>query len=90
MKYVSFSIFLSTLFTCKRLWAWFEASGVCYTIRAGSSPGLLLGILLLPGHGDPAALHLQAWSLHALQQFIDGVDVGVGQPKALDLGLGGS
>ena len=25
-----------------------------------------------------------------IQQFIDGVDVGVGQLKALDLGLGGS
>jgi hypothetical protein len=33
-------------------------------------------------HGDPAALV----TLHKLQQFIDGVDVGVGQLKALNLG----
>ena len=41
-------------------------------------------------HEDPAALDLQDWSLHTLQQFIDRVDVGVGQLKALNLGLGGS
>jgi hypothetical protein len=36
-------------------------------------------------HGDPAALDLQDWSLHMYQQFIDGMVVGVGQLKALDL-----
>ena len=36
-------------------------------------------------HECPAALNLQDWPLHTLQQFIDGVDVGVGQFKALDL-----
>ena len=41
-------------------------------------------------HGDPAALDLQGWSLPVLQQFIDGVDVGVGQYVVLDLGLGRS
>ena len=41
-------------------------------------------------HGDPAALDLQDWPLSELQQFIDGVDVGVGQFKALGLGVGGS
>ena len=41
-------------------------------------------------HGGPAALDLQDWSLHSLQQFIDGVDVVVGRLRALDLGLGGS
>ena len=35
-------------------------------------------------HGDPAALDLQDWPLHMLQQFIDEVDVEVGQFKALD------
>lgn len=29
-------------------------------------------------------------SLHILQQIIDGVDIGVGQLKVLDVGLGGS
>ena len=39
---------------------------------------------------DPAALDLQGWSLQRLQQFTDWVDVGVGQLKTLDLGLGSS
>lgn len=43
-----------------------------------------LDILLLP----PAALGLQDRSLHVFQQFIDGVDVGVGFLIALVLGLG--
>ena len=34
--------------------------------------------------GDPTASELQDW-LHALQQTIDEVDVGVGQLKVLDL-----
>ena len=38
-------------------------------------------------HEDPVALHLQDQALQRLQQFIDGVDVGVGQLKAPDLGL---
>lgn len=39
-------------------------------------------------HGDPVALVLQGGLLHLLQQLhIDGVNVGVGQLKALDLGL---
>jgi hypothetical protein len=41
-------------------------------------------------HRDPAALDLQDPSFHMLQLIIDGVDAGVRQPKALDLGLGGS
>ena len=41
-------------------------------------------------HGDLVALDLQDQLLHTLQQFIDGIDVGVGQLKSLDLGLGGS
>ena len=41
-------------------------------------------------HGDPAVLVLQDKPLHVFQQFIDGVDGGVGQLKALDLGLCGS
>ena len=41
-------------------------------------------------HRDLTALAMQNWPLHVLQQFISGADVGVGQLKALDLGLGGS
>ena len=29
-------------------------------------------------HGDPTTLDLQDWPLHKLQQFVDGIDVGVG------------
>ena len=36
-------------------------------------------------HGDPAALVLQDQRLQMLQQFIDGVYVGVGQLQALSL-----
>ena len=35
-------------------------------------------------------MDLQDQYFHVLQQLIDGVDVGVGQLKALDLGLGDS
>ena len=38
--------------------------------------------------GDPVTLNLQDWPLHILQQFINGINVGVSQLKALDLGLG--
>ena len=41
-------------------------------------------------HGDLKALGLQDQPLHVLQWFIDGVDVGLGQLKVLDLDLGGS
>ena len=37
-------------------------------------------------HRDPAALDLYSQSLYAFHQFIDGVDVGMGRLKALDLG----
>lgn len=39
--------------------------------------------------GDHATLFLEDQLLHTLKQFIDGVDIGVVQLKALDLGLGG-
>ena len=38
-------------------------------------------------HRDPVVLDLQDWPFHV---FIDGVDAGVGQLKALDLSRGGS
>lgn len=40
--------------------------------------------------GDPAALLLQAWFLHLLQQFLDRVSVGVNQLKVLYLSLDGT
>ena len=76
---------ISNTLLCNESLVWFEASGFCYTLNTGSTPGLFFDIPLLPCHGDPVAL-----VLHTLQQFINGVDVGVGQLKALDLGLGGS
>lgn len=39
---------------------------------------------------DHATLDPQNWPFHKLQQFIDGVNVDVGQFKALYLGLGSS
>lgn len=45
-------------------------------------------VILCPG--DPVALLLQVWSLHLLQQFLDRVDVGVNQLKALYLSLDGT
>lgn len=54
-------------------------------IPTGTPLGYPVAVLC---HGDPAALYLQIWPLHMLQQFIDEVDVGVGQIIALVLGLG--
>ena len=64
---------------------WFEISGFGDAINMGSSPGVLLVILLLPCVTEI----LQDQPLCVLQRFIDGVAVGTGQLKALDLGLGG-
>ena len=41
-------------------------------------------------YGDADALGLQDWPPHVLQQFVDGMNVGVGQLRALALGLGRS
>jgi hypothetical protein len=57
-----------------------------YRMLTRTPLGYPLVVQCLGGH---AALDLQDWPLHALQQFIDGMDVRVGQLKALDLGLGG-
>jgi len=48
----------------------------------------LIGIILC--HGDPAALDLQDLFFCILQKFIDGVEFGMDQLKALDPCLGGS
>ena len=55
-----------------------------YWILSGTHLGYSLVAL---GH---AALDLQDWPFYVLQQLTDGVDVGLGQLKALDLSLGGS
>ena len=69
---------------------WFQASGFCYTINTGSSPELFLDILPLPCVMEL----LQLWFCRTLPFKCSnssqvGVD-GMGQLKALDLGLGGS
>ena len=58
-----------------------------YWILAGTPLRCPLVVL---SHGDPAALVLQCLPLHTLPHFIDGIDTGVEQFKALDLGPGHS
>ena len=53
----------------------------------GIPPGYPIVALI---HGEPAALNQQNRSFHMSQPFADDIDVGVGQFRALDLGLGGS
>lgn len=72
---------------CNESLAWLEASGFCCAVNTGSSPGHLLDSLWLPrscsfGPSDQLLLKLQL--------LIDGVAIGVGQFKALDLDLGAS
>ena len=67
---------------------WFQASGFCYTINTGSLLGLLIGHpVAAQCHREPVVSDLSDCSFYVLQQFIDGVDIRVGQLKALDLGL---
>ena len=90
--YVTQYTLLSTLFSCIHFnvpLVWFEASGFCPTIIPGSSQGLLSdNPAVALGHGASAALDLWDPPLQTPQQFIDRVDVGVDQLRAL--GLGGS
>jgi hypothetical protein len=78
---------------------WFKASGFCYNINAGSSPGLLLDILLLPcvmGNSFVSAglALLHASAVHRWSRCWGGAGWewvgGRRQLKALDLGLGAS
>ena len=69
-------------------WSWFKPLASA-TDQYRSSLGLLWGTLSLPCVMDILQLWLcKTGPLHVLQQFIVRVDVGVGQLKALDLGLG--
>lgn len=74
---------------CSESLVWFEASGFCYTINPGTSLGLVGYPVVALCHEILVALDLQDLSLHVLQQFTDGVDTGVGQLKAQNLGLSG-
>jgi hypothetical protein len=46
-----------------------------------------LGYLVALHHGDPTVFNLQDQPFGSPQQFTDDVDFGLGQVKALDLGL---
>ncbi|KAL6058629.1 hypothetical protein STEG23_013633 [Scotinomys teguina] len=74
---------------CNESLVWFKASGLWHTIITGHSPELLSDILQLPQY--PMDIVPQDQSLlHVFQQVIDEVDAKVDQPKALDVGLGGT
>lgn len=73
---------------CKESLKRLQASGVCYTISTGSSPGLLLDGLLMPC--DMKILHVWILQLQKLQKFIDMIDVGMDWVSGLDLELGGN
>ena len=88
---VSPSVLTSSLANvdCNESLGWF--SGFCDTININSSPGILPGYLAVAlCHPDPAALDQQDWPFHTSQPFAYDTDLGVGQLRALDLGLGGS
>ena len=70
---------------CSESLVWSEVSGFCYTINTGSLPGLLV-TLLLPCVMEILALDLPYWTCPITHS---GVDVAVGQLKALDLSLCG-
>lgn len=74
---------------CIETLVWLEASGFRCSINTGSSPGLLQYPAVALCHEELAALALQDGTLYTLQQSTDGVDVGMGQLKVLDLVLGG-
>ena len=58
-----------------------------YWIFTGTSLGYpVIGLC----HRDPTTLNMQNWSLHTFQPFIDGIIIGLGQLKALNLGMCGS
>lgn len=42
---------------------------------------------VVPGYGDSGAVAQQDWPLHISQPFADDKDFGVGQSRALDLGV---
>lgn len=76
---------------CNDSLVWFEAFGICYNIYSESSQGPFSNILLLPCVMEILKLWFcRTGPIYAQQQFIDRIDGGMDQLKALDLGLGGS
>lgn len=64
------------LFIVIELLVWLKASGFWHTINNGPSPKIFSIILLLLGLMEILQLWFRRKDLHALQQGIDGVDVG--------------
>lgn len=75
---------------CNESLVWFKAQASSASSILDNYRAPLRYPIIALCNGDPLALDLQEWLLHKLQQFTDGVDAGVGQLKALILGLGGS
>ena len=75
---------------CNKSFVWFEASDFCYTGNTGSSLRRLSDVLLLPRVME----FLWFWicrtkSFNPFCEFINRVDTGKYQFKALDMGLRG-
>jgi hypothetical protein len=74
------------MFICNESLAWFEVSGLCDTINTGSLLELLLWVILLL----PCVMEIlwfldrQYWLFLMLQEFTDGIGLGVSQLKALE------
>lgn len=81
---------LLAIIHCKESLFWLETSGFWHTIFTVHSQKFLLDILHLLQVMKILQISSQIQSLHALQQDIDGINFMVGQPKALDMGLGNS
>lgn len=62
---------------------WFEASGFYHTINTETSLGLQAVVALC--HGDGVVVNL--WASTHSSRSLNGVDVGAGHVKALDLDL---
>lgn len=77
MCYTEYPFFQTILLTDDSL-LWLETTGFCYTISTGFVLEFISDVVALC-HGDAIALDLKNQHLHVHQQFIHGVDVGVGQ-----------
>ena len=70
---------------------WSEASGFCDIINIGSSSGTPPSYPVVAlCYGDPAALEQQDWPFPTSHPLANDIDLGMGQFRALDLGLGDS
>ena len=81
--FVLLFFFFFFFFFCILLLVLYEASGFCVSISTGISLGYLLTYPIVAlCHGDPLFLDVEDWPLHAFQQYINRVDVLVGQFKS--------